>query len=658
MNLIQRALICSIGLSIFGGELMAQVECSGWGELRGIRIDGQLVPVITSIEIVGPGWKQTAQTAHWKTRKSTYAREGKNIITTGQLGLGARAPQLVSFRQTASDTSPGAADIKVEITADTDVELAGAYIFVSVPAADFGHGNGELFGASPAFSQKLNFATTRPANERKYVTAIASGARFSAAQTVEVKLDEPREIVVQDDRGTAIKQLTLFFPIHIGNLKRGETAKINFSINITGDIDRTPAHIAIDPSKPGSPFAGIGGNLCWELDSPTVNYYLDHLKVVWTRVSFPMPLWQPLEHSDPTTQPTEQLPGELQTDLKIATEIHRRKLPMILTVWTAPDWAVIHRPTNNRGFGGPSIRQNIDPKKWDALADSIGKYLLRFKQVVGAEPDLFSFNESNLGINVALTPTQHRDAIKLLGAKFESLGLRTKILLGDANEPRAVDYVKAALADPQAMKYVGMVSYHSWNGGTEEQLTGWHKHAVAAGLPLIVAEAGFDPDASHYRTILNETWYALDEIKLNLQCITFSQPVAILHWQFTPDYGLVTGGTSAEDPIKTSQRWWQYKQLSERTPPNAAVLPMTTDRPEIVVSALAATGQGVSAIHIANSGAARPTTITGIPQDIKEMHCWITDENRSMKEIEPAAVSNGTVTITVPAQSFLTLTHD
>jgi O-glycosyl hydrolase len=654
MNMIQRALICSVSMMILCGAVMGQVECSGWGELRGIRIDGQLIPVVTSLTIAGPGWRQTALTAHWKTRNPTYERQGENIVTTGQLGFGFRTGGAgVSFRQTISNAGPGAASMKVEIKADANINLDGVYMYVSVPAAAFHGGNGELVGAVPPANEKVNFATSRPVDDRHYVGATASGARFVGQNTLELMLKDPAKIVIEDDRGTPSNQLCLIFPIHVGSMKRGQSADSSFTLKVTGDIDHAPAHVQVDPSQPGEVFAGIGGNFCWQLDAPIVNYHLNNLRVALARVAFPMPVWQPQQHVDPTTQPTDQLPDELQTDLRMATELHRRKIPMIMSVWSIPDWALAPR-TGPRGQG-PQTRGKVDPKKWDALATSIGAYLLRFKQVVGTEPDFFSFNEANQGNNVLMSPTEHREAIKFLGKRFETLGLRTKLLLGDANEPSAVNYVKVALADPQAMQYVGAVSYHSWNGGTDKQLIGWHEHALEAHLPLFVAEAGFDPDGYRYRPIFNEPWYALEEIKLNLLCITLSQPRSILHWQFTPDYGLISGGSSPQDPIRTSQRWWQYKQLSDLTPPNAAILPITSDRPEIIVSALASTGQGVSVIHIANTGPTRPATITGLPSEIKEMSCYVTDQTRSMQSIKSVAVSNGTAEVSVPALSFLTL---
>jgi O-glycosyl hydrolase len=281
-----------------------------------------------------------------------------------------------------------------------------------------------------------------------------------------------------------------------------------------------------------------------------------------------------------------------------------------------------------------------------------------FKENVGAEPAVFSFNESNLGINVLMSPEDHRDMLKRLGAHFKSLGLTTKLLVGDANEPRAVDYVNAALADPEAMKYVGMVSYHSWNGGTDEQLVGWRDHARRAGVPLIVAEAGTDPDAHQYRNIISERWYAVEEAENNLRCLTLSQPVSIMHWQLTPDYGMVSPGKNESDPIQPSRRWWQFKQLADLSPVKSAIFPARCDRSAITVAALGDARRGASVVHLSNVGAERKAIIVGLPAGEKQFRLYVTDAERDMKELDPLNADTGTVELTVPAQSFVTLVAD
>ncbi|HEY7086483.1 MAG TPA: hypothetical protein VH518_00260 [Tepidisphaeraceae bacterium] len=635
------------------GAAFAQPECSGWGQLRGIRIDGELVPIQTTLCIAAPGWQQTAETAHWRTRDPKYLRDDQNrIICTGQVAMN-RGPAL-SFRQVVSEAGPNAMTIDLEAIAGGDMNLEGVYFFVKIPASLFGTGEGQLLEAAAA-DAKASFATTRPSNDKHYIGGPARGARFtSAGRQVEITFDQPREAIIQDDRRGDQANLSLFFPLGTGDLKNGQTLRANVTIKATVEPDTHPATVQIDPSQRGARFAGIGGNFCWGTQSPVVNFYLENLRVTWARVVMPLNLWQPEENTDPTTRPANDLPAEIRESLRMAAELHRRNILMIISVWNAPAWAMETDQPNGRGNGGPRRNKGVNPEKSVALANAIASYIVHFKQVVGVEPELFSFNEPDLGINVRQSPEEHRDFIKLLGGRLAALSLRTKLLLGDAHEPRPVEYVDATLADPEAMKFVGAVSYHSWNGGTVEQLTGWGERARRANLPLFVAEAGTDPDAYHYPAIFDEPWYALDEAAMYLQCLSLSQPVSMLHWQLTPDYGFVRPAATG-DSIRLTQRWCNYKQLSQLTPANASVLAVSSDNPNLTVAALAGADEAVSVVHIVNTGGARQIAISGLPGGLSSLRCHVSDSRRQMQELDPVAVSGGKATLNIPAQSFLTL---
>jgi O-glycosyl hydrolase len=275
---------------------------------------------------------------------------------------------------------------------------------------------------------------------------------------------------------------------------------------------------------------------------------------------------------------------------------------------------------------------------------------LLFKREVGVEPTLFSFNESNLGINVLMSPEEHRDAIKILGAHFESIGLKTKLLLADANEPRAVEYPLPALVDAEAMRYVGMVSYHSWNGGTDQQLIAWRDHARRANLPLTVAEAGHDPDAHQYRAVLTEPWYAMEEIENYLRCMTLSQPESVLHWQLTGDYGFLT------EDLQPTRRWWQFKQLADLSPRGARHLLTKCDRRDITIAALGDEGGIASVIHIGNTAAARTIALSGLSDPAYRI--ILTDASRAMSEVGRLETKAGRAELNLPAQSFVTLVRE
>ena len=54
---------------------------------------------------------------------------------------------------------------------------------------------------------------------------------------------------------------------------------------------------------------------------------------------------------------------------------------------------------------------------------------------------------------------------------------------------------------PKPAKYIGAVSFHSWNSGTTEQYTHFSQAARKLDVPLLVAEGGLDPSAHQYRSI-------------------------------------------------------------------------------------------------------------------------------------------------------------
>jgi O-glycosyl hydrolase len=206
------------------------------------------------------------------------------------------------------------------------------------------------------------------------------------------------------------------------------------------------------------------------------------------------------------------------------------------------------------------------------------------------------------------------------------------------------------LADPDAMQYVGLVSYHSWNGGTDEQLIAWRDHARRANVPLTVAEAGTDPDAHQYRNIVAEPWYALEEIENYLRCMNLSQPASLLHWQLTPDYGFLT------PEMQPTRRWWQFKQLADLSLAKSRYLPAKCDRSDITVVALG-DQDGATVIHVGNTGAARAMKVHGLPSTSTKFRVFITDASHEMKQVDPIETQNGRAEINLPAQSFMTLTR-
>ena len=104
-------------------------------------------------------------------------------------------------------------------------------------------------------------------------------------------------------------------------------------------------------------------------------------------------------------------------------------VPYVISVWWLPE----------RFYTDPYEKPRsahfrlIKPEMWDDLLDLLGGYLQFAKREYGAEPDLFSFNEANIGIYVGQTPETPRRGRSSGSARISaSSGLKTKMLLGDA----------------------------------------------------------------------------------------------------------------------------------------------------------------------------------------------------------------------------------
>ena len=169
-------------------------------------------------------------------------------------------------------------------------------------------------------------------------------------------------------------------------------------------------------------------------------------------------------------------------------------IPVILTAWSAPRWAVQgdisygRRP--NGVWGNP-----LDTVNTQAIYKSIADYIQYLKDAYAVEIKLFSFNESDLGINIRQTGDEHAKLIKGLGAYLEKRGLKTKMLLGDNSDATTYEFIYPAMKDTSLKKYIGAISFHSWRGWETELLQKWADAAKMMNLPLIVGEGSIDAAA-------------------------------------------------------------------------------------------------------------------------------------------------------------------
>lgn len=635
-------------------------EVMAWGNLNGIRVAGELMEFKTSVRVVRADWSKFNETAKEREQqRQRYHRRGNAHTASARLDS-------IFVTQVIEEAAPGMATIAVQCSARADTALAGVFFCIELPERELASGAMQITSAEGAAEKEISFANVRPDDRLEYLRAIAGGVRFiSPRRQLEVTLATPTEIVVRQDSVRENRNPCVYFTLLAGPVKTGQTSRNTITLQASGEIDNEPAELVLDPSRPGQVFDGLGGNFRLQnpkTDPPVIQYNLENMRVAWARVEMPWPFWQPEQETDPiAAAQAGNLHARVRAALEMARTLAQRGMPVIVSAWSAPAWAILGDPRDAfRPQPGGLRGYPLHPEKMQKIYESIGAYLLYLKRQYGVEAFAFSFNESDLGINVRQTAEEHAQLIKGLGAHLAALGLATKLLLGDTSDAWPIAFIKPAMNDLEAVKYINAVSFHSWRGCTDEILAQWRDAARHLNVPLLVGEGSTDAAAWSYPQIFDEPSFALHEINLYTRICAISQPKSILQWQLTADYSLLKGGGvfgNEEEPLQPTQRFWNLKQLAA-TPAGAFALPITSSHAALTAAAFGDLANQRYAVHLVNNGAARLATLRGLPEHIKTLRLFVTDSMRGMQEGKRVAVTNGKAQFTLAAACFTTLMND
>jgi len=656
------AVACSVALS----AERAQVDPSG--RLEAVDIGGEYAEIKTSIQIPMGGWKQIHRQE--SMRDVTRTQDGSRRAWRGRWDLGGKRATLAQTLIEEGDSLR----LEYVFTPEADLATNGVHLYVKAPAADFAGGTFELTGLSEKDDPRREKGRPAPtargtlpremASHRHVSYGRADGAILAGpgGRRLEVKLDQPAFFTIQDDRHYKGKDFTLMICFSPPQLPARQAQRLGLRLKMTGPVDRSPARLVVDPSKVRYKLDGFGGNYCFGIESPVTQYTLDTLHVAWARTEMTPGEWEPVNDNDspadtnwPALAARDKEGSNLRREFLLARQIQRKGIPCVISIWHLPEWLY-----SDPGKGPRASGRTIAPDKWDELLECLGSYLVYARKQYGVEPDLFSFNEPDLGVRVKFSPAEHRDAIKRIGRHFASLGLRTKMLLGDVAQPRGTHtYCELACGEAEAMKYVGAVSFHSWGGASPQQYAAWGDLAERLKLPLLVAELGVDAGA--WRSKSYDSYaYGLREAVLYQELIQHARMRGTMQWEFTSDYGIASeqGDQGGQGGVAPGPRYWIVKHFCNLTPPKADVLAATSDRERVLVSAFAgrdSAGKGVYSIHVVNNGAARAASLEGLPAAVGELRAVLTTEDKQFQEQTPLPVRGGRVTLNLAARSLLTL---
>lgn len=630
-------------------QSIAQVEVEPWGNITGIRIDGQLMEFQTNLSVVTNNWSRITATAKEWQRPHYNRNSNTQIISTNIDSL--------FFREEITDIGKNTAAVNITATAKADMTTDGAYVTLIIPSNDYAGGSVRLNHLKPVDLNKDLISIN------KYLQLPADSIEFiSSSRQLKIVFEKPQSVIFKSIDGDN-KSIHFFIPMEEGNIKAGQTFTKNFAITVSGTIDKNPIALKLNTANPGRKFDGLGGNFRLQnprLDPAIIDYCLKNLRIAWGRVEMPWMQWQPDINADPiAAAKAGNLNHHVQQSLEMAQRLYKMGIPIILSAWFPPQWAVVgplrFRPAADNVWGNP-----LDSSKTTEIYKSIADYIQYLRDEYEVEIADFSFNESDLGINVRQTGAEHDELIKGLGAYFEKRGLKTKLLLGDNSDATTFQFIEPALNDPAAHLYIGAVSFHSWRGWDAATLQKWANAATQLKLPLLVGEGSIDAQAWGYPDIFKEQAYALEEINLYVRLLAICQPKSILQWQLTSDYSLLAGGCvfgDTTEPLHPTQRYWNLKQLAA-TPEGLNTMPLSVQGANVTGAALGDNVGGIYTIHLVNNGAEKKVTLSGLPKKIRHLRVWVTDKSNDMQEEKEIKVVDGKAVFQLTATSFTTLSSE
>jgi len=579
-------------------------EVMAWSNMTGVRLEGELIDFESSLR-VGTLDGNMEKSGREKQQRIRYTREGNTQKTITPM-------HGAEFTQTVTDVDMKTVNLKWQVEAKETLN-EGAYFCMRF---------------SPKYYAQ---AKLKVSGKKVAVTA--------PERNVRLLFDQNIKAFFRNEDGDKVLYVTLMPTLTKGSLKN-----LSAVMTVDGKRHDEMADIRIDASKPGRQFAGFGGNFRIQniqKDPTVIDYCLKNMRVAFGRVEMPWMLWDKEGREN----------NHVKRSAEMAQRLKQIDMPVIVSCWFPPSWAGVQTTRSD----GTAKAYALKPSEKDSIYASLASYLKFLKQDYGVEADYFSFNESDLGIDVVFTPEEHRDFIKTFGHYLADQGLKTRLLLGDNSDATTYDFILPALNDPAAHPYIGAISFHSWRGCDDTTLRKWAAASRQINVPLIVGEGSTDAAAHQYPAIFNETTFALYEINLYTRLCAICQPLSILQWQLTSDYSILWGDGiyRSEGPLRPTQRFYNLKQLS-MTPKDAFAATADCNKENVNVAAFVKTATGESAVHIVNNGASCEAYVSGLPTRTTEAVVYVTNHLQHA-EAQMLKVKDGRVIIKLPAESFVTL---
>ena len=165
--------------------LFSQIEIAPWGNIKGIRIDGQLMEFESNLSVVQNDWSHIIATAKERQRPK-YARNGKEQIVTTNIDS-------LYITEVVTDAGKGSATVKVQGIAKADMPVDGIYFSLVLPGEYYANGRIRLDHLRPVM------LTEDAATLEKYLLVPAGTVQFmSASRQLTITFEKPTNIIIKN----------------------------------------------------------------------------------------------------------------------------------------------------------------------------------------------------------------------------------------------------------------------------------------------------------------------------------------------------------------------------------------------------------------------------------------------------------------------------
>jgi hypothetical protein len=541
--------------------------------------------------------------------------------------------------------------IAVTARADRSNDWLGVYFILHLPADRFAGGRFVAGGVSHRMPE------TRA---HLYRLGYVPGGRLelcAARDGARILLETPTNItlLVQDNRAWS-DEFAVLVPLFSEPLPAGQPRQAALRVSGLGQTRAPWAEVQVDTHRTLYRFEGFGGNYCYGMQGAMPRVVYGTLRPLWARALLrPNDLRRPPAGADAHADFLRQYAAldrpdtELRATLEMQAIFATNRTPYFLALWQAPAWMY----TDGRA---QQERNRLRPEEWPRLAAAVSAYLRYARDQYGAEPEAFALNEPDGGACILVPPSAYPAAMRALAAELQRAGVRTRLVLGDvANaHEEARGYLRPILADPALLRQAAWLSFHAWGGAAADEYAEWAALADRLRLPLVVAEAGVDPDWRRAAVFRHD--YAMQEMALYFALLNHARPQVVLLWEHSDDYPVL--GRDAGGHFVSTARWGMQRQWIRYTPRDSQAVACDVLAGERLDACAFAHGadRGGFTLHLGNRLGPRTCRIGRLPAALTALRAVQTTREQHAQPLGEVEPQRGELRLDLPAESLTTLT--